>query len=150
VVHSAAAGGYIDPITIRGVLMEHDDVQARENELKRDIEEFNREKERIKVLIGTLGGKAYSKKDNVINLVFLCIIVVFFVLEITTHFLPANISLEISVLLVSIKIVWMIHSQNRYNHFVFWILNTLEFRINDIAKNVREVDRKVAEGGPGQ
>jgi hypothetical protein len=125
--------------------MEFHDLEEREEELRRDIEEFNREKEYIKALIGKVGGKAYSKRDNVINLVFLTIIVAFFVLEITTHFLPAYISLEISVLLVSIKIVWMIHSQSRYNHFIFWILNTLEFRINDIAKNVRNVDEKVTD-----
>ena len=119
--------------------MELTDFSEREEELRRDIEDFNAEKERIKELIGKVGGAAYSRRDNIINIAFLIIIVTFFLLEITTKFLPAYISLEISVLLVSIKIVWMIHSQHRYNHFVFWILNTLEFRINDMSKQLKRI-----------
>jgi len=127
--------------------MSFEDLTGNEENLRKEIEEFNREKEKIKALIGQLGGKAYSKRDNIINLVFLSVIVVLFTLEITTKFLPAFISLEISVLLVSMKIVWMIHSQNRYNHFVFWILNTLEFRMNDMAKRVRSIESNVTGRG---
>ena len=118
--------------------------EMSERELRDEIEEFNREKERIRSVIGRLGGTKYSKRDNVINFVFLAIIVIFFTLEVSTKFLPANISLEISVLLVSIKIVWMMHSQYRYNHFVFWILNTIEFRVNDIGKQVRRANSSPA------
>ena len=121
--------------------MDFDDLDLRREELERDIEEFNGERERIKKLIGKVGGATDLKRDNVINMVFLGTILVFFILELTTKFLPAYISLEISVLLVSIKIVWMIHSQNRYNHFVFWILNTLEYRVNDISKEVRQIEK---------
>jgi len=124
--------------------MPFEDLIGNEDNLRAEIEEFNREKESIKAMIGQVGGKAYSKRDNIINLVFLSLIITLFTLEITTHFLPSFISLEISVLLVSIKIVWMIHSQHRYNHFVFWILNTLEFRMNDIAKKIRAIESSVA------
>lgn len=124
--------------------MSFEDLIGNEENLRAEIDEFNREKESIKAMIGQVGGKAYSKRDNIINLVFLSVIITLFTLEITTHFLPEFISLEISVLLVSIKIVWMIHSQHRYNHFVFWILNTLEFRMNDIAKKVRAIETSVS------
>ncbi len=120
--------------------MDVDDIDLRHQELRKDVDEFNAERERIKKLIGGVGGTVYSKRDNIINMIFLGIILVFFVLEVTTAFLPAYISLEISVLLVSIKIVWMIHSQHRYNHFVFWILNTLEYRVNDISKRNRKIE----------
>ena len=125
--------------------MSFENIDEREEDLRNEIDEFNREKEHIRALIGRVGGKKYSKRDNVINLMFLSIIVIFFVLEITTKFLPAYISLEISVLLVSIKIVWMIHSQHKYNHFVFWILNTLEYRMNDMAKRIKSIEITVAE-----
>ena len=120
-------------------------LQKNDEDVLLEIEEFRREKERIKQLIGKVGGTAYSKRDNIINISFLTIILVFFVLEITTKFLPAYISLEICVLLVSIKIVWMIHSQQKYNHFVFWILNTLEFRMNEITKDIREIAENADE-----
>ena len=119
------------------------DFSEKEKELKQEIEEFNKEKERIKALIGNIGGRSYSKRDNIINIVFLCIIVTLFTLEITTHWLPENISIEFSILLVSIKIVWMIHSQHKYNHFVFWILNTIEYRINDVSKKVAALEKTI-------
>lgn len=58
--------------------MDFDDLEAREDELRRDIEEYNREKEHIKALIGKVGGKAYSKRENVLNSIFLIIIIFVF------------------------------------------------------------------------
>ena len=122
-----------------------DEWEASREQLEKEIEEFNKEKEQIKALIGNIGGKSYSNRDNIINFVFLALILTMFVLEITTHWLPEFISLEISVLLVSIKIVWMIHSQHKYNHFIFWILNTIEFRINDAGKRVQKIEKMIDE-----
>ncbi len=121
----------------------NEDLVAREQELLAELEEYNREKERIRAMLGKIGGKDYSHRDNIINMVFLGIILVLFTLEITTHFLPSYVSLEVSVLLVSIKIVWMIHSQQKFNHFQFWILNTLEFRVNDMTKRVRKIEKQI-------
>lgn len=123
-----------------------DDLAAREKELLADLEEYNREKEHIRAMLGKIGGKGYSHKDNIINIGFLSIILILFVLEITTHFLPSFVSIEVSVLLVSIKIVWMIHSQQKFNHFQFWILNTLEFRVNDMTRRIRKIEKALTAG----
>ena len=121
--------------------IDHDEWEENKAQLEAEIAEFNKEKEEIKALIGNVGGKSYSHRDNIINFAFLAIIITLFTLEITTHWLPEFISLEISVLLVSIKIVWMIHSQHRYNHFIFWILNTIEYRVNDVGKRVQKMEK---------
>ena len=60
-------------------------------------------------------------------------------------FLSRLISLELGVLLVSIKIVFMIHSQQKVNHFEFWILNSIEYRMNDISKMVRKMERRLTD-----
>ena len=114
-------------------------------QLEAEIKQFEKEKAEIKALIGNIGGKTYSNRDNIINFIFLAIIITLFTLEITTHWLPEYISLEISVLLVSIKIVWMIHSQHKYNHFIFWILNTIEYRVNDVGKRVQKMEKLLNE-----
>jgi len=126
------------------------ELNNREEELRQEINEFDQEKERIRALIGGIGGKKYSKRDNAINIVFLLLILTLFLLEITTHWLPAFISLEVSILLVSVKIVWMIHSQHKYNHFVFWILNTIEFRINQVSKKQQDMNKALQELKAGQ
>ncbi len=114
-------------------------------ELLGEIEEFEREREQLKEVLGRIGGRNFSKKDNWINIGFLILILVLFVLELTTHFLPRLISLELGVLLVSIKIVFMIHSQQKVNHFQFWILNSIEYRMNDISKMVRKMDHRLKD-----
>lgn len=111
-------------------------------ELLDEIEEFEREREQLKEVLGRIGGRNFSKRDVWVNIIFLALVLFFFILEITTHFLPGAISLEIGLLLISVKIVFMMHSQQKVNHFQFWILNSIEFRMNDIAKRVKRMERK--------
>ncbi len=117
--------------------------QDKEAELRRELEEFHKEKDRVRDVIGKIGGKINSRIDTGINIVFLLIIAALFVIEVTTELLPVLISLEIGVLLVSIKIVWMIHNLNKFYHFQFWVLNSIEFRLNDIVKKVRGIEDSV-------
>jgi len=117
----------------------------KEAELRREIEEFHKEKNRVRDVIGKIGGKINSRVDTAINIVFLLIIAALFVLEVTTEVLPVLISLEIGVLLVSIKIIWMIHNLNKFYHFQFWVLNSIEFRLNDIVKRVRGIEDSVKD-----
>lgn len=96
------------------------------------------------MMLGKIGGTAYSSVDMIINILFLSIILFLFILELTTHWLPSYISLEVSVLLVSIKIVWMIHSQYKFNHFQFWILNSIEYRMNTVAGKIKRIEKELA------
>ena len=119
--------------------------RAKEKELLHELESYNREKERLKNILGQVGGKPFSRRDNIINIFFLIVILGLFILEVTTHMLPTNVSLELGVLLVSIKIVIMIHSQHKVNHFQFWILNSIEFRANEMGRNIKKLEKKIDE-----
>jgi hypothetical protein len=122
------------------------DLEEKKEDILREIEEYNRERDQIKNMLGRIGGEKYSKKDMIINVIFLTIILLMFILELTTHFLPTYISIEVSILLVSIKIVWMIYSQHKFNHFLFWILNSLEFRMNNIYSRIKKIERMLDQG----
>ena len=121
-----------------------EELKGKKEEILKEIQEYNKERDEIKNMLGKIGGKSYSKFDAVINGIFLSLITIFFVLEITTHWLPSFISLEISVLLVSIKIVWMIHSQHNFNHFQFWILNSIEYRMNQITGKIKKIEKDIS------
>jgi len=121
------------------------DLHERKEDILREIDEYNRERDQIKSMLGRIGGEKYSKKDMIINIIFLTVILIVFVLELTTHFLPSFISLEVSMLLISVKIVWMIHSQHKFNHFQFWILNSLEFRMNNIYSRIKKIERMLPQ-----
>lgn len=110
----------------------------KEKALLEELESYKREREKIKKLVGSIGGKNFVKKDRIINIVFLGIVVGLFIVEITTDIIPLYLSLEVAVLLVSIKIVWLIQNITKMNHFLFWILNSIEFRINSLDKKISE------------
>ncbi|MFH2114571.1 MAG: hypothetical protein ABIJ86_08710 [Spirochaetota bacterium] len=115
-----------------------------------EIDDFNRERARIRELIGLIGGVKYSRIDSMVNLGFIVLVLGLFVLEITLHPFSTTISIEIGVFLVSMKIVWMIHANQRYNHFVFWVLNSIEFRLNANARSLDELAKTMSVLQDGQ
>ncbi len=118
-------------------------LNERERELVRELEEYKREKERVKRLLGTMGGHVTGKREIFINILFLLVVLAFVALEIATHFLPPFVSLEVGLLFLSVKIVWMMYNARRVNHFQFWILNSIEYRVNQLDRKLNEIDRRV-------
>lgn len=127
------------------ILHDHPDYET----LMTELEQFRREKEAIRTLVGQIGGANQARRDHVINIFFIGAIAGLFVLDVLRHFLhweiplPAMFSLELGVLLVSIKIIWMIHKQTKVEHFQFWILQSIEFRLNDLSKQVRRIEDRL-------
>lgn len=117
--------------------------------LMAELEQFRREKERIRRLVGQIGGKHSQKKDHVINIVFIAAMIALLSMDLLHHFfdvkefIPSIFSLELAVLLVSIKIIWMIHKGTKVEHFQFWVLNSIEFRLNDISKQIQEIEKRL-------
>lgn len=122
-------------------------------ELEAQLKEYREERERIKQFLGNIGGGSDIKRDKVMNWIFMISIIILFgfdILRYTLHLnipLPPLISLEIGILLVSLKIVWMIHRQSKVDHFQFWILNSIEFRINNLAHQINEMQKELESGG---
>lgn len=116
-------------------------------ELETQLKAYREERERIKALMGNIGGKSDLKRDKVVNWIFFILIVFLFGFDILHHMLhieiplPPLVSLEISILLVSIKIIWMIHRQSKVDHFQFWILNSIEYRINNLTGQINEISK---------
>ncbi len=117
--------------------------------LQEDLESFQREKEKIRNFVGRIGGARSAGFDKVVNVVFICAIAALFILDILRYTfrlpipLPPLFSLELGMLLVSIKIIWMIYKQMKVEHFQFWILNSIEFRLNDLSKQIRQIQEKL-------
>ena len=51
--------------------------------------------------------------------------------------------IAVAILLVSIKIIWMMHKSTKVEHFQFWILNSIEYRLNDVAKQLRHLENTI-------
>ena len=79
-----------------------------------ELEQYRKEKEKIRNLVGQIGGKSTSKLDTGVNILFIILLVLLFGFDLLRHVLdisiplPLTFSLDIGILLVSAKIIWMI------------------------------------------
>ncbi len=130
------------------------------NALRAELEHYKTERERIRDIVGQIGGKTTKRRDFAINMVFLTLVIGAFAFDLARSFagwqipyLPPYIWLEIAVLLVSLKIIWMIHTQTRVDHFQFWILSSIEFQINMLSRRLTDLEgtmRRQADGPGGK
>ena len=106
-------------------------------DLKQELENFQQEKHRIRGIVGKIGGVP-TFNTKIFNNIFLAVIIVSLVISL---FFP-NIRLlmiELATVALSIKILYMMHCQNKVNHFQLWMLSSLEWRINEVMKHLRKV-----------
>ncbi|MHC4521023.1 MAG: hypothetical protein ACYTAS_20715 [Planctomycetota bacterium] len=114
------------------------------DDLQEELESFQREKEQVRAVIGAIGGKPRARARRVTVLLFILIgaaAVVAVMGGEETRFLMV----ELTMLLLSIKIIYLIHCRLRLGHFKFWMLSSLEWRTNEIAKRVNELKREAAK-----
>ena len=120
--------------------MDDKDRQFEEIEdLKQELENFQQEKHRIRGIVGKIGGVP-TFNTKLFNNIFLAVIIVSLVVSL---FFPSEsiklLMIELATAALSIKILYMMHCQNRVNHFQLWMLSSLEWRINEVMKQLRKV-----------
>jgi len=116
--------------------------------LKEELEHYRKEKEKVRKIIGQIGGVTSIKHDRRVNIIFLVLVISLFLFDVLRELLhlqisgySSNLAIELALLLVSVKIIWMINKQSKIDHFQFWVLNSIEFQINSIAKKMRELEQ---------
>lgn len=110
------------------------------DDLKQDLEHFQKEKERVREIIGKIGGVP-TFNTKLMNVVFIVVIGVSLVVSLIAGEKWRLISIEIATVALSIKIIYLIHCQMRVNHFKFWILSSIEWRLNEMMKIIKKLDK---------
>jgi len=110
-------------------------------DLRKELESFQKEKERVRVIVGKIGGVPKTQA-NVINILFIAIVALSVIISVVVSDHWRLIMIEVATVTLSIKIIYLIHSQMRAAHFEFWILSSLEWRINEIMKQLRELKKE--------
>jgi hypothetical protein len=121
--------------------------------LREELEHYRREKETVRKLIGSIEGQSSKKVDRTVNIAFIVLVVMLFAVDFARNLIPLRIHgipdmmfLEVAVLLVSVKIIWMIHRQARVEHFQFWILNSIEFQMTSMARRMGDIEAVARDG----
>lgn len=107
------------------------------DDLKRELEHFQREKERVRDIIGGIGGMP-KFRTKLIETLFIIAIVGSGVLAVVVAEKWRIWILEFAIMALSAKIIFMMRCQMKINHFKFWILSSIEWRLNELTKLVKE------------
>jgi len=106
---------------------------------KEEMEQFIREKEKIRTIVGQIGGKP-TTMGKVINNAMLVLILITLA---AAPFIPKHLELpaiEVGLVLLSFKIFMFLRNEAKVIHFQFWMLSSLEWRMNDMAKRLARMD----------
>ena len=115
----------------------HEHLENEINDLKEELENFQKEKERVRAIIGKLGG-VRSFQTRLINALFIVVIIVSVTVSVFADDKWRLLMIELATVALSVKIIYLIHYQMRINHFKFWILSSIELRLNEIMKLIKQ------------
>ena len=116
--------------------------KPREDDLKEEIRSFEKERENIRKIVGRIGGVP-TTQARIINIIFIVLVLSVFAMSIVWAGKVRFFMIEVGILLLSLKLVYFLESQMRLSHFQFWILSSLEWRLNKIDKQIREIQEKI-------
>ena len=123
---------------------EQNKVEEELEDLKKELENFEKEKERVRAIVGKIGG-APKTQVRLVNALFITIIAVSVAISIVAGEEWRLIMIEVATVTLSVKIIYLMHAQMRVAHFEFWILSSLEWRINEVMKQVRQIKKDMGK-----
>ena len=111
------------------------------SDLKQALENFEQEKERVRAIIGSIGGVP-KFRTKLTNILFIAVIIAAGGVSIIADEKLRLLMIELTTVMLSLKIIYMIHIQTRVNHFKFWILSAIEWRINEMMVQIKQLNRQ--------
>jgi len=107
------------------------------DDLKKELEHFQQEKERVRAIVGKIGGLP-KFRTKLVNALFIIVIMTSITVSIISGGKLRLLMIELAMVTLSLKIIYLINCQMRIGHFQFWILSSLEWRINEITKLIKQ------------
>jgi len=108
-------------------------------DLKHEMESFKREKERVRAIVGKIGGMP-NFNTKIFNTIFIVLILSCLIVSLVSAGTLRLAMLELAIAALSGKLIFLIHNQSRVNHFQLWILSSVEWQLNEILKEVKKRD----------
>ncbi len=113
-----------------------------DEQLQEEIKQFLKEKEKIRSIIGKIGGRP-TRNDEIINIMFITLVLASFIGSIMLSGIWKTLAIDFAILLISLKISYMLYSASKVSHFQFWILSSIEWRINQMEKELRDIQKSL-------
>ncbi len=103
---------------------------------------YDLQDEKLQKIIGSFGGKP-TKKDKILNVVFIILVAALFVLEIFWRKVVGTVALDLAVFLISVKLIYLMHTQARVNHYQFWILTAIEMKTTIMLEQLQKLASQI-------
>lgn len=120
----------------------YENIEDEISDLRQSLENFEQEKERVRSIIGKIGGVPRFR-TKFINAIFIVAILLAAVISAIGGDKWRLLMVELTTVLLSVKIIYMIHIQMRVNHFKFWILSAIEWRINEMMAEIKHLKKQL-------
>lgn len=111
------------------------------DDLRKELENFQQEKERVRAIVGKIGGMP-TFNIKLANYIFISVLVVSVIVSLIGGEKTRSLMIETAVIALSIKIIYMLRCQTKINHFILWVLSSIEWRLNELMKQVRKPGEK--------
>jgi hypothetical protein len=109
------------------------------NDLKAQLEHFEKEKERVRMIIGNIGGVP-KFRTKFVNIMFIIVVIAAGTISVLKEDWRL-LMVELTTIMLSLKIIYMIHVQARVNHFKFWILSAIELRVIEMMDLIKQLKK---------
>ncbi len=119
---------------------QNNNIEEELKDLKKEIEHFQQEKERIRAIVGKVGGVP-KFNTKMANYIFMAIIVVTLIISALFGGEMRLMMIEMATVALAVKILYMVYCQSRVNHFQLWMQSSIEWRINEITKILRQIQK---------
>ena len=110
-------------------------------DLKKELEDFKKEKERVRAIVGQIGGVP-SFNSKIANVIFIILVLSCLVISPFIEGTLRFIMIDLAIGILSLKIIYIIRNLTKENHFMLWILSSLEWQINDLRKEIKNLSKE--------
>ncbi|NIZ41227.1 hypothetical protein PVA45_06890 [Entomospira entomophila] len=111
-----------------------------------EIQEYKAEQDQVKSMMGAIGGSHTDRKEKIISVLLILVLILTFSLGYIIPGFSKFLAIELGILLVSIKVMIVMHQQQKMQHFQFWILNSIEWKITRLEKQHTELKKIMTQG----
>jgi hypothetical protein len=119
-----------------------------EAQLQEEVQDYLKEKERVRRVLGSVGGNP-GRKEKMMNILFLVLVATVFIVGLFIQD-PRILPLEVAILLVSLKLAMILTQNAKMSHFQFWMLSTIEWRLTKLTQDMAQLKKDVAKANGSQ
>ncbi len=110
-----------------------------------EIEQYRRERAKIDRILDSIDSLKGGKRSRIADTALIAATVMLLFARFAFHWVDDALSLELGLILLSLKIVLLIRIQNNYNHFIFMIMHTIEHNQTGMDEKLGEIMTVLAE-----